>query len=200
MGEQTGSDKKEIICQEINDKLAHIESLNLEEVKKLHNLLVNSKDDYLNYMTKFYAKKYKGIYFMFGSGIALFIILCFALLNETIAAIPTIVITSLLGYLKCRITNMEMGLDNYKSSLTKINDLIHEKEKNIDKTLVHEQAVTLEGSKEELTETRYGYTLSSVFPTPEIEEMAMKVVRDKNEQDLKEEQLTLKRDLTKDSN
>ena len=199
MREQTGADEKEIICQEINDRLAHIEGLNLKELKKSHNILVNSKEDYLNYMTKFYAKKCKGIYLMIGIGISLIIILCFALLNETIAAIPMVVITSLLGYLKCRITSMEMGLDDYQSSLTKINDLILEKEKNMNNTLGHEQEATLDKSKEEvLTETRYGYTLSSVFPTPEVEAMAMKVVRDKNEQDLSdEEQLSLKRDLTK---
>ena len=46
----------------------------------------------------------------------------------------------------------------------------------------------------------YGYTLSSVFPTTEVEEKAMKVVKDKNEQDLRKKQpLTLKRELTKDT-
>ncbi len=171
--------------KEINTKLNHLENLNYGELKHLYNELYASKNAYLNYLTKLEINQNKLTRFikliLIGMGT---IAIAWLVVHNTPIWINLIGLALILsaGYncLSKDITpDKNQILNTYQNSLNKVNNLILEKEK-------------------ELTQTRYGYTLSSVFPTPEIQEKAMQTVRDINAKDLQEKQdLTLKRTLTK---
>lgn len=204
MREMTGDllDLREARFKEINASLKHLSDLSFDELKSLYNELCASKSTYLKYLTRLEIKQNKITklvkLLIIGIGwIALFWLVS----HDTPIWISLFgAALALSAQADCLSKDVNPSknqiLNTFQNSLNEVNNLILEKEKDMDK------ALSLDKNRGEvLTEKQYSYTLSSVFPTPEIEEMAMKVVRDKNEQDLKEEQeLTLKRNLTKENN
>ena len=211
MKEQTGDLQaiKEARFKEINAKLKHLPDLSINELKYLYNELHASKEDYIKYMAKLDIKEDKV------SKISLFLVLILSVFllgwmitqsAPLIVRLIELIFIFLIGvdcYREYVTKPRQKALDKYQNDVASINDLIlkeeREEDRVIDVTLTKEtQEQSVDLDRKNVIKPKYEYTLSSVFPTPEIEEIAMKVVRGENNEELEaEEQLTLKRELTK---
>ena len=157
----------------IKKQLRHLDMLTLSELKYLSKELTENKTLYSSFnrikIREFIKKNAKLLTGVFVGGV------CLALLSPFVIG-ELLAIGLLAGYGITEFVEPKISQKIYDNDLKKVNDLITEREKR----------------------PKYIYTLSSVFPSEEIQEKALETLRNREKIEVvKTKPLILKRELTK---